>query len=108
MGLRKLRDSSFEHTEISSAVSMDTKIAAIGSHLEKTIQCLVPYPETVSVSFERGEKTTVFKVSSSQKNLGHLMGKKGTTIQALRKVFSSITALQGFRSVIEIPYFPNE
>ncbi|WP_415062161.1 KH domain-containing protein [Bdellovibrio sp.] len=73
--------------------------------LELLIRRMVPDENEVSVSYFKGERTTVYKVDCSKNNFSYILGKQGKTIDALRKVISTITIRNGFRSVIEIPYF---
>lgn len=76
--------------------------------LENIIKELVSFPEDIKVQFSCGERTTIFQVECSQRNLGQLIGAKGKTIQSLRTIFQGVTARKGFRSIIEIPYFENK
>ncbi len=73
--------------------------------LELLLRRMVPDQNGVSVSFYKGERTTVYKVDCSKNNFSFILGKQGKTIDALRKVVSTITIRHGFRSIIEIPYF---
>lgn len=74
--------------------------------LETLIKQMVDAPESVSVSYRRGEKTTVFEVACSRAAIGRLIGNKGRTINALRILVTSMMAKRGMRAVIEIPYYP--
>ncbi|KHD87642.1 MAG: hypothetical protein OM95_13580 [Bdellovibrio sp. ArHS] len=73
--------------------------------LEILLRRIVPEPNDVSVSFAKGERTTVYKVECSKNNFSYILGKQGKTIDALRKVVSVITSRHGIRSVVEIPYY---
>lgn len=68
---------------------------------------LVSYPEDISVRFSCGEKTTLYHIDCTQRVIGQLMGSKGRNINGIRAVVQSITQRKGFRSIIEIPYFPD-
>lgn len=73
--------------------------------LEKLAKDLVDFPQDVSVTFFNGDRTTVYKIECSQRVLGQILGSKGKTINGLRAVISAITARQGLRTIIEVPYF---
>lgn len=73
--------------------------------LELLIRGVVPKGEEIKVTYAKGERTTVYKVQCQKLHYGHLLGKQGKMIEALRKVISTITIRKGFRSIIEIPYF---
>lgn len=73
--------------------------------LESLAKSLVDHPEDISVEYICGERTTIFKINCLQRNLGQIMCSKGKTISGLRAVISAITARQGIRSIVEIPFF---
>ncbi|NUN06421.1 MAG: KH domain-containing protein [Bdellovibrio sp.] len=73
--------------------------------LETIIKNLVTYPQDISVTFERGERTTILKVQCTQRVVGQIIGSQGKNIQSLRTLTLGMTSLLGFRSIIEIPYF---
>lgn len=75
--------------------------------LEHLIRCLVPQPDSIKVSFVQGENTTLFNVECPKECIGHLIGVKGRNITSLRTLMLAISAPQGFRSVIEIPFYEN-
>lgn len=77
----------------------------IRSELERIATLLTDSPETIPVSCEAGDKTTVYRIHCPQAFIGQLIGSKGKTIGSLRNVFFAITARLGYRSVIEIPYY---
>ena len=94
--------------EPSSPMSVRTKDELIETaklKLEELLALIVDHPDEVSVSVLQGEKTTVFKVNSSQRNIGKILGSKGKMITSLRNLVLAITARQGIRSVIEVPYY---
>lgn len=66
---------------------------------------LVDFPETISVSYSMGDRTTVYKVDCNQKCLGQIIGSKGKNISGVRAVISATMARKGIRAVVEIPYF---
>ncbi|MFV3409288.1 KH domain-containing protein [Bdellovibrio bacteriovorus] len=73
--------------------------------LETLIRGLVDYPDTVSVTYMVGDKTTVYKVECDQKCLGQVIGSKGKNIGGIRAVISATLARKGIRAIVEIPYF---
>nr|WP_295902802.1 KH domain-containing protein [uncultured Bdellovibrio sp.] len=73
--------------------------------LERLIRGLVDYPETVTVGFAMGDKTTVYKVECDQRCLGQIIGAKGKNITGIRAVISATMARKGIRAVVEIPYY---
>lgn len=74
--------------------------------IELIIKSIVSYPEDISVRYTRGEKTTVFQVDCTQRVIGHILGSKGKTIDSIRNIVMAICGVNGFRGVIEVPYFP--
>lgn len=76
------------------------------SILQSILKKMVLYPERILVSYVVGEKTTIFKVDCCQEDLGRVLGSKGKNINGLRAIVSSMTAMSGIRSIIEIPYYP--
>nr|BFD59893.1 hypothetical protein CKG001_20000 [Bdellovibrio sp. CKG001]BFD63300.1 hypothetical protein BdHM001_19810 [Bdellovibrio sp. HM001]BFD67154.1 hypothetical protein HAGR004_21760 [Bdellovibrio sp. HAGR004] len=73
--------------------------------LETLLKGMVDFPETIEVSFEVGDKTTVYKVECDQKCLGQIIGAKGKNITGVRSVMAATLARKGIRAVVEIPYF---
>jgi predicted RNA-binding protein YlqC (UPF0109 family) len=78
----------------------------VRSHIECVLKLMVDDPTDIQVSIYQGEKTTVFKVDCSQQHFAKILGKGGKLINSLRNVVLAMTAQHGFRSVVEIPYFP--
>ncbi|WP_415063598.1 KH domain-containing protein [Bdellovibrio sp.] len=77
------------------------------SFLEDALKKIVDNSRNISVSFMVGERTTVYNVSCTQEELGKIIGAKGKTINSLRVITLAMSSRMGFRSVIEIPYFPD-
>lgn len=73
--------------------------------LESIAKGMVDYPECVSVSYDVGDKTTIFKIDCEQKCIGQIIGSKGKNINGVRAVVSAIMARKGIRAIVEIPYF---
>jgi len=74
-------------------------------HLLDLLLLIVDHHEEISVNVECGNRTTIFRIDCSQRNLGKVLGSKGRMIMSLRNVVLAITARHGFRSIIEVPYF---
>lgn len=74
--------------------------------IKDIVRLMVDDPNDIRVSFNQGEKTTVFVVSCGKHNIGKILGKGGKNISALRTVVQAISSNFGFRAVIEIPYYP--
>lgn len=67
---------------------------------------MVSHPESISVCYMVGDRTTVYKVDCCKEDLGRILGAGGKNISGLRAVVAAMTAMSGIRSIIEIPYFP--
>lgn len=68
-------------------------------------QELVSYPQDIQVTFRCGEKTTIYNIHTSQRNIGQILGSNGRNIAGVRTLVSSITSRQGFRSIVEVPFY---
>lgn len=66
---------------------------------------LVTDSSSIQVSFEVGERTTVYHVACSKDCIGQILGSKGKNISAVRTLISSISARKGFRAIVEVPFF---
>lgn len=75
--------------------------------LEEFLQLIVDHPSEVSVSIVQGQRTTIYKVDCTQRNLGKILGCKGKMITSLRNLILALTARHGIRSIIEVPYYQN-
>lgn len=73
--------------------------------LASVISGLVDHPESISVSYIVGDRTTVFKVNCDQRCLGQIIGSKGKNISGVRAVIAATMARKGIRAVVEIPYY---
>lgn len=71
-----------------------------------TILVFMSGENDVSVEITHGEKTTIFKVNCSQKSIGKIIGAQGKNIGALRTLVASLSGRNGFRSIVEVPYYP--
>lgn len=73
--------------------------------LEVLIRGMVDLPESVIVTYQSGDKTTVYNVDCDQKCLGQIIGARGKNITGIRAVLTATMARKGIRAIVEIPYF---
>lgn len=88
------------------ALSREEVTSMVREHLECLLKLICPSPSDISVTAVHGERTTIFKIDCSQKNIGRVLGKGGQNINGLRKFVLAITSNHGFRSIVEVPYHP--
>lgn len=74
--------------------------------IEHIVKSVVSFPEDITVRYVRGEKTTVFHIDCTQRVIGHILGARGKTIDGIRSVVTAACGINGFRGIIEVPYFP--
>lgn len=89
-----------------SKLSREEVTMMVREHLEGLLKLICPVPNDISVTAVHGERTTIFKIDCSQKNIGRVLGKGGQNINGLRKFILAITSNHGFRSIVEVPYHP--
>lgn len=65
-------------------------------------RALVDDPEEVEVHSEEGEKSLVFELVVSQRDLGKVIGREGRTARALRTLLNASAARLGKRAILEI------
>lgn len=70
--------------------------------LEYLIVHLVDYPEEVSIEEEEQDGRTVFYVSAHQDDIGRIIGTRGRTIKAIRRIMRILAAKRDIRFKIEI------
>jgi len=58
----------------------------INALVEYIVKALVDYPEQVVVTETKGISTTVLELGVHEADIGKVIGKKGVTITALRKI----------------------
>ncbi|MDG0817812.1 KH domain-containing protein [Bdellovibrio svalbardensis] len=92
-------------TSIEGAPSKDVVVELAKKQLLDFLKLIVDYPTEVQVSIQQGDRTTIFKIDCTQRNLGKILGCKGRMITSLRNMILAITARHGFRSIIEVPYY---
>jgi len=72
------------------------------SFLEFVVKGLVDRPEEVTVTpVERGGMT-IFELRVNSEDVGRVVGRKGTTINALRTLLTAGSAKKGMRCAVEI------
>ena len=93
-------------------IILRTGISDLSQHREEGRQLvydlmkeLATDSSSIQVSFEVGERTTVYHVACDKDCIGQILGSKGKNISAVRTLISSISARKGFRAIVEIPFF---
>lgn len=70
--------------------------------LRYVVQQLVEFPDEVIIKHrQEGDKTTYF-LSMRQTDVGRLIGKGGSTIQAIRQLLSASVEKEGRKVAVEI------
>jgi hypothetical protein len=70
--------------------------------LRYVVQQLVEFPDEVLIKHrQEGDKTTYF-LSMRQTDVGRLIGKGGSTIQAIRQLLSASAEKEGRKVAVEI------
>ena len=71
--------------------------------IEYIVKQLVDKPEDVQVTEVRGNSVTVYELHVGDGDMGKVIGKRGQTAFAIRKLLSAATAKEkGTRSILEI------
>ena len=66
-------------------------------------RALADHPEDVTVeSFEENDGTTVLELQVAEDDLGKVIGRRGTTVNALRTVMRAAATRHGGRVLIDI------
>jgi len=78
---------------------MKTKIQAM---LHEIVECLVKNKTAVEVTATQAQKTMIFEIVVAEPDRGKVIGKKGEMAKSLRHIVTSISAANGFRSILEI------
>jgi hypothetical protein len=74
-----------------------------GMHLINTITTMiVSKPEDLKISISRGQETTVFEINPNERDLGIIIGSKGKTIEAIRRIIYTYATKKGKKAIIEI------
>lgn len=70
--------------------------------LQSVIQEMTSCYDNVEVTFNAGEKTTIYKVTLPQEFRGKLIGSQGKNITSLRNIIGAMAGNHGFRAIIEL------
>jgi predicted RNA-binding protein YlqC (UPF0109 family) len=70
--------------------------------LEYVVKGLVEHPEAVTVTPVEREGTTVYELRLDPVDVGKIIGRQGTTINALRSLLLAGSAKKGLRCTLEI------
>ena len=70
--------------------------------LEYVVKGLVEHPEAVTVTPVEREGTTVYELRLGPVDVGKIIGRQGTTINALRSLLLAGSAKKGLRCTLEI------
>src|SRR5438876_844718 len=76
--------------------------ATVKQFLEFIIRQLVEFPDEMMLSEIPSGKTTIFRLQLRQTDVGRIIGRNGTTIQAIRALLASSAARHGQRATLEI------
>lgn len=76
--------------------------------LETLVKRITNDTQSVKVTCQVGERTTIYTVDCSKESIGRIIGSKGKNITSLRNIIAAIMAANGIRAIIEIPYYKNE
>ncbi len=66
------------------------------------VRALVDKEDEVSVSVDQGEQTTVFEIKVHKSDLGMVIGKRGETARALRRILFGFANKYQKRAIMEI------
>ncbi len=69
---------------------------------EYIVKALVDYPEQVIVKEMKGISSTVLELEVHKTDIGKVIGKKGMTITALRKILSAAAAKEKRSIILEL------
>jgi predicted RNA-binding protein YlqC (UPF0109 family) len=70
--------------------------------IETVVAGLVDHPEQVEIEEHGGGRRVVFAIRVHPEDRGQVIGKAGSTVDALRMLVSSIAQRHGLRADIEI------
>ncbi|CRX39326.1 KH domain-containing protein [Estrella lausannensis] len=70
--------------------------------IEYIVKNLVDEPDQVTVHCDQGEKGLVVEIRVGQKDIGKVVGRKGTTINALRTIAMTACARLGHKVRVEL------
>lgn len=70
--------------------------------LETIVKSLVDAPNEVRITEINGDKTIIYELRCSAKDVGKIIGKSGKTVGAMRTLLNSIAARQGRKAMLEV------
>jgi hypothetical protein len=70
--------------------------------LDYVLRQLVDHPDEIVISKEEAPKKTIFRVQLARTDVGKIVGKGGSTVQALRNLLSAAAAKKGEKAFLEI------
>jgi hypothetical protein len=70
--------------------------------LDYLVRSVVRKPEEVRIKHIETAKVDIFYLSVDKSDLGRLLGKKGRTVEAIRRVISAVGAKLGKETVIDV------
>ena len=74
--------------------------AEILEFIQRLSHALIDIQDHLSVSFEIGEQTTVFKISVHKDDIGKVLGKRGRNIEAIRVMVNALSTKHQLRAVV--------
>lgn len=85
---------------------MDQDLAAqapaIGGWLNETIRLLVDEPEAVRITSHEGRQVVVFEVAVAPGDFRRVVGRRGSTADALRQILSKVAGRTHRRFLLEL------
>ena len=75
---------------------------ALRGLLESTIKAIVDRQDQVDIRIRQGDQTTVYEIHASPDDLGKILGKKGSMVQAIRRIVTAVSCRHRFRAVVEV------
>jgi len=86
--------------------SVTAKAAVDGSSVEQfvdfVVRALVDNPDSVHVTTEQNDRTTLIKVECEKKDIGKIIGRQGKTISAIRALANGAGGRLGQRINVEV------
>lgn len=89
--------------ELTAAEPSDSDPLIIEDLLQEVIRGLVDVPSAVLVEDKgKGTQTCILFISTDPSDIGKVLGKQGTTIAAIRELFTKIARVGGRKCILEI------
>ncbi len=70
--------------------------------IEYIAKALVDNPDSVTVKAIEGGKTVVYELHVGKDDMGKIIGKKGSTVNAIRTILTGASVKEGKRAILEI------